>query len=258
MNIHVAIIEDEPATARQLKYMLEEQAEVSITVKAMLSDVDEAVDWLSQHARECQLLFMDIRLANGLSFSIFQKLQISLPVIFVTAYHEYALEAFRANGIDYILKPFSPDDIARALTKFSMLRGTASAAAPPADLLQALRHLQQQHSYRRSLLVQYRDKLIPLAMNDIHFFYSRNEVLHACTAGGQQYMVEGTLEKMQPALDPDVFFRANRQYIVNRKAISEVNFYFNGRLMLKVLPAPPEPMLISKARAPEFREWMNR
>lgn len=121
-----------------------------------------------------------------------------------------------------------------------------------------LQQIKMQSSYKRSFLVHYRDKLLPISAADIQWFYTQNEVVHAAVAGGAQYIVDDTLEKLQVTLDPAQFFRANRQFMVNRAAIQEVGFYFNGRLLLKVQPTPKENILISKARVPEFKEWMNR
>jgi two-component system LytT family response regulator len=200
---------------------------------------------------------MDIQLNDGLSFDIFDLVQVNAPVIFITAYNEYALKAFKANGIDYILKPLDEAELTAALNKFKKLRGSPAVTNTKA-LQDVLQQVKIQPGYKRSFLVHYRDKLIPLSTADIQWFYTQNETVHAAIAAGNQYIIEDTLEKLQVSLDPLQFFRANRQFIVNRHAIQEVNFYFNGRLLVKVQPAPKENILISKARVPEFKEWMNR
>lgn len=255
MKLNVVIVEDEPATARQLKHLLLE-ADPAIEVMATLNTVAEAVQWFKNNNSYCQLVLMDIQLSDGLSFEIFEAVEISAPVIFITAYNEYALKAFKANGIDYILKPVDAEELNAALHKFKKLKGEGPVAGVK-SIQQVLGQIKVQSGYKRSFLVHYRDKLIPLSAVDIKWFYTQNETVHAAVEGGTHYIIEDTLEKLQVTLDPAQFFRANRQFIVNRAAILEAGFYFNGRLILKVHPVPKEHILISKARVPEFKEWMN-
>ncbi|HWB24997.1 MAG TPA: LytTR family DNA-binding domain-containing protein [Chitinophagaceae bacterium] len=254
MNLRVAIIEDEPATARHLKHLLGE-LEPGIEVLATLSSVASAIQWLQANAHNCNLLFMDIQLTDGMSFKIFDELDLTLPVIFITAYNEYALKAFKANGIDYVLKPFDEEALARSIEKFKKFYNPGGDMLLP-QLQNVLQQLKMQPAYKRSFLVHYRDKLIPVNTADIQWFYTQHETVQAATATGN-YVIEDTLEKLQIQLDPAQFFRANRQFIINRHAIQEVNFFFNGRLLLKVNPAPKENILISKARVAEFKQWMN-
>jgi two-component system, LytTR family, response regulator LytT len=257
MEIKIAIIEDEPATARNLKHILQE-IEPGINILSILPTVKDSVNWLNENVHQCDLLFMDIRLADGLSFEIFENIQIDTPVIFVTAYNDYALKAFKANGIDYVLKPFDETEISNALTKFKKLNKRSAQNIDNTALLGIMQQIKMHTAYKKSFLVQFRDKLIPLNTTDINWFLTENEVVQATTVGGKQYIIDETLEKLQLQLDPAQFFRANRQYIINRSAITEVNFFFNGRLALKLNPEPKENVLISKARVPEFKEWMNQ
>jgi two-component system, LytTR family, response regulator LytT len=262
MPLRIAIIEDEPATARNLKFMLQE-IDPTIEVLATLGSVKEATAWMQQNYAFCELIFMDIRLSDGLSLDIFSKVNITAPVIFVTAYNDYALQAFKANGIDYILKPFDEKDLEQALTRFRRLTGHAPSPTPPqtpitADQLQKLAaSLLQPPSWRQSFLVHFRDRLIPLTVEEIAWFYTAEETSYAVTHDNKRYIVDGTLEQLQDQLDPRAFFRVNRQFIIHRKGIVEISLYFNGRLLLKTLPESGEKMLISKARVPEFKAWMN-
>lgn len=250
----VAIIEDEPATARNLQHMLQDAAP-DAEVLAILPGVAESVSWLQQHAQQCDLLFMDIRLSDGLSFEIFSQVHLTLPVIFITAFDDYALQAFKANGIDYILKPFDDGELKQALVKYKRLRNQSGATDGYAQLLKIAESLKT--SYKQSFLVHSRDKLIPVAVSQIAWFYTANEIVYAGTLDNRQHIIDGTMEQLQQQLDPAIFFRANRQFIVQRKAITEVDFYFNGRLSVKIHPAAKEQILISKARVPEFKQWMN-
>jgi len=257
MSLRVVIIEDEPVTARSLRAMLQD-IEPEYEVPAILGGVAESVEWLQRNMHACDLLFMDIRLSDGLSFDIFTQIDLSLPVIFITAYDDYALQAFKANGIDYILKPFDVDDLRAAITKFKRLRQPLNSTNGYETLLKMAAGMKEYPaSYKQSFLVHLRDKLIPLPAVQISWFYTANELVYAGTMDNRQFVIEFTLEQLQQQLDPASFFRANRQFIVQRPAIQEVEFYFNGRLLLKVNPPAKEQILISKARVPEFKEWMN-
>jgi len=255
MNLRIAIIEDEPATARRLKHLLQD-VDPGIEVLATLNSIAASVQWLQLNAHNCTLLLMDIQLTDGMSFNIFDHVKLNVPVIFITAYNEYALQAFKANGIDYLLKPIDEDALKKSIEKFKMLSAAVANNYVP-QLNNALQQLKIHAGFKRSFLVHFRDKLIPISTTDIQWFYTQNEMVQAATSNNSYYSIDDPLEKLQQQLDPAQFFRANRQYIVNRSAIQEVNFYFNGRLLLKVSPAPKENILISKARVPEFKEWMN-
>ncbi|PUZ21512.1 two component transcriptional regulator, LytTR family [Chitinophaga costaii] len=258
-SLRIALVEDEPVTARNLAHMLQSLDE-NIRIVTMLRSVKEATAWFSEQEDGYDLAFMDIRLADGLSFDIFKKVSIHKPVIFVTAYNDYAIEAFKNNGIDYILKPFDEAELQQSLQKYeSLVRPTATGAQPnPAKLAALLEQLESNiKPYKRSFLVHHRDKLVPVETNKIAWCYTAHEIVYAHTQDNRQYIMEFTMEQLEQQLDPSLFFRANRQFIVNRQVITEVDFYFNGRLLVKVKPEPTEPILISKARVPEFKSWMN-
>ena len=255
MPIRIAIIEDEPATARNLQYLLEE-AEPGIKILNILNSVADTIDWLRENEAQCDLLFMDIHLSDGLSFEIFEKVKVNKPVIFVTAYNDYALQAFKANGIDYILKPFDTAELQQAISKFKMFQKDNTVYDNNRQLKRLAETLKT-NNYKQSFLVQFRNKLIPLAVKDIAWFYTSNEIVYVSTLDNKKYNVDFTLEQLQKELDPLHFYRANRQFIVHRKVIKEIDFYFNGRLLIKVQPEPDEKIIISKARVPEFKAWMN-
>ncbi|OOQ62005.1 LytR/AlgR family response regulator transcription factor [Mucilaginibacter pedocola] len=257
-ELRIVIVEDEAATARNLAYTLQNIDE-HIVVVSTLPSVQEAVAWFNSNTGY-GLIFMDISLADGMSFEIFKQVKITRPVIFVTAYNEHALTAFKNNGIDYILKPFDEEEIGAALNKYKTLTAAVPSPLTPAlEVENLLAQLQKLSTpYKRSFLVHFREKLIPVEAAKIAWFYTANEIVYARTIADQQYIMDFTMEQLEQQLNPEQFFRANRQFIVNRTAISEVDFYFNGRLSLKVKPEPTERILISKARVPEFKGWMNR
>jgi len=257
-DIRIVIIEDEAATARNLGHLLRD-IDNNISIIATLATVDESVAWFTKNVDTYDLIFMDIRLADGSSFDIFQKTAITQPVIFVTAYNDYAIQAFKNNGIDYILKPFDEQEIDNALKKFrNLISGnkTQQRNMPIETMLEQLHNLTK--SYKRSFLVHFKQKLIPLETAQIAWFYTTKETVYAKTLDMRQYIIEFTMEQLEQQVDPELFFRANRQFIINRNAIAEVDFYFNARLLVKVNPEPTEMIIISKARVPEFKSWMNK
>lgn len=254
--MNILIIEDEPVTARNLQHMLQD-IDPAINVAAILPGVAASVSWLQQNNNACNLIFMDIRLADGLSFEIFERTKVEQPVIFVTAYNDYALQAFKSNGIDYVLKPYDMEEISRALQKYRKLTGEGLNTGAQEQMVRLFKSMQEQPVYKQSFLVHYREKMLPLEAAYIAWFYTTNEVVQACTLDHKQYTIDFTLEQLQQQLDPHIFFRANRQFIVQRKAIQEVDFFFNGRLLVKTIPEATEKILISKARVPAFKAWMN-
>ncbi|MEO6285801.1 MAG: LytTR family DNA-binding domain-containing protein [Dyadobacter sp.] len=257
ISIRIVVVEDEAATARNLVHFLT-QTDQNIKVVTVLGTVAGAVEWFEANQDAYELIFMDIRLADGLSFDIFKQTRISRPVIFVTAYNDYAIAAFKNNGIDYILKPFDPAEIERALGKYKNWMAAPEKKIKPVfdDLLAQLGSLTK--SFKKSFLVHYRGKLFPLETAKIAWFYTAAEVVYARTVDEKQYIVEFTMEQLEQQLDPDSFCRVNRQFIINRLAVTEAEQYFNGRLLVKVTPQADEHIIISKARTAEFKNWMNR
>lgn len=256
-HLNIILVEDEPATARNLAHILQ-TIDDNINIVETLTSLEDAVEWFKENTTNYHLVFMDINLGDGMSFDIFKQAEVQTPVIFVTAYNNHGITAFKNNGIDYILKPFEREDLELALNKFKKF-------APPTDTatinLQISQLIEQINNpgrlYKRSFLVHYRDKLIPVDASSISYFYTANEIVYAYTTDDKMYVMDHTIDALMRQLDPDSFFKANRQFIVNRKCITEVDFFFNGRLSLKIKPEPPEKILVSKARVPEFKMWMN-
>lgn len=256
MIIKVAIIEDEPAIARNLEFTLKE-LEPNIDILNKMDRVQSSMTWLDKNMDKCDLLFMDIRLTDGISFEIFQTIQPTVPVIFITAYDHYALEAFKVNGLDYILKPFQKEEVANALQKFKNTQGKESVGNN--KIKELLNYLQanENKSYREAYLVHFQNKLIPLPVDKINWFYTEQEVVYAYTSDGKKYVIDSTLDKVLAEISPKLFYRANRQFIVQRWAVRDIDFYFNGRLVVNVEPNPLEKIIVSKAKAPEFKKWLD-
>ncbi|MPS74978.1 MAG: response regulator transcription factor [Chryseobacterium sp.] len=256
-KLDIVIIEDEAATARNLEYILKE-INPEIQIVKTLQSITQAVDWFALNDKDHDLIFSDIRLSDGLSFEIFRQVNVTKPVIFVTAYNDYAIEAFRNNGIDYVLKPFDTEEIQRTLLKYNTLIAAdiKIEQAKSESLLQELQNTTKQ--FKKSFLIHYCGRLIPVEAAKINWFHTANEIVYAHMTDGRQYIVEFTLEQLEQELDPSVFFRANRQFIINKNAVEAVEYFFNGRLLVKIHPLPQEQILVSKAKAMHFRKWLDQ
>ncbi|MBD2701691.1 response regulator transcription factor [Spirosoma sp. BT702] len=257
----VLILEDEAITAEELQHYIT-SIDPNVTVLASLETIEEAVDFLKTHESP-DLIFSDIQLADGLSFEVFEQAPVRCPVIFCTAFDEYAIQAFSTNGIDYVLKPFDRKAIEGSLNKFHALqtyfqRDTPALAKP--DLNEPLQRLIEQlrPSRRSSFLVNYRGKYFPVSVADIAYFYTENDVVWLYKSSGEKFALEYNLDQLESLLDPSQFFRANRQYIIRYDAIREFESYFNRKLAVRLHLPTSEPIIISKAKASEFMHWLEQ
>lgn len=246
----ILIIEDETAAAQNLSSILKEIAP-DVEILDIIDTVVDSVEWFRSNPMP-DLVFMDIHLSDGKSFRIFDSVKVDVPIIFTTAYDQYALEAFKVNGIDYILKPINEQDVSRAIDKWKMLTNAdRSAYVERVDTMAQTERVEQQ-----TFLVRFRDKIIPLSCDDIAFFYTSDERVSAYNFKGERYPIERTLEALQGVLPQNVFFRANRQFIVSREAVKDISVWFGSRLLLNLTLETPEKIIISKARVPEFKAWL--
>lgn len=252
--MNILIIEDETRTALDLKATVHE-LEPAAHILDIKDSVEGAIAWLQQHPAP-DLIFMDIQLADGLSFEIFDEVQVKCPVIFCTAFDEYALQAFQTNGVDYILKPFDREAVGRALDKVKNLQNFFQRSGNNLEQLTELLH-QLKTGYKTSFLVSSRDKLLPVSTTDVAYFYIEHEVTFLHTNDGKRYIINYSMEELEKSLDPRQFYRANRQFLVNYDNISEVEHYFARKLLVKTKAPVKEPMVVSKAKASEFLHWME-
>jgi two-component system LytT family response regulator len=250
----IAIIEDEEMAVQQLKSGLTETVAAADFV-AVIDTVEEAVAWL--HTRPAvDVIFLDIHLADGSCFSIFQQCKMDVPIIFTTAYDQYAIQAFEVNSIDYLLKPVRKERLQQAVDKFQRLNNSNQVVITEQQLLHITREITKANNYKRNFLIPYKDRLIPVQADDFAWFEIKGGVVRGITFDKKHFLLEESLDELAEALSPEAFYRANRQFLVSRKAIQEIEYYFNGRFCLHLLPNPDEPVLISKARAGKFRDWM--
>ncbi len=248
------IIEDEALIAEQLKRMLDDVAP-QIEVLDVLPSVKSARRWFMQNA-EPDLMFMDIQLSDGISFDLFNYFDIKCPIIFATAYDEYAIKAFKVNGIDYLLKPIDEEDLIKAIEKFKALQ----APSLPSQLIQALTNhpAQSGRSYKEKLIVSHRNAAVPVNVSDIRMFYL-DEVIFMLMADGQKYIADQqSLDEIEDLLNPSEFFRAGRRQIIHLAAIESYKSDSSGKLIIKLRISPAPSVEVSREKAPVFKRWLDR
>jgi len=248
----IVIIEDEQHTLDDLaETILKVDPEVQIM--ASLKSVKEAVSYFQKNEKP-DLIFCDIQLGDGLSFEIFNKVSINSPVIFCTAFDQYALKAFKANGIDYILKPFTKKTIQESLNKYQEIKQSFFNNIPSyqtiLELLEGRKNQKQ-----ASVLVYYKDKIIPVKVSDIAIFYIENEITHLISFDQKQYFINKSLEELEKIAGSD-FYRANRQFLINQKAIANASKYFARKLSVNLIIPFKGKIIVSKEKSGDFLNWL--
>jgi two-component system LytT family response regulator len=249
----IIIIEDElPAYKRLHKLVLE--IDSSIEILGHADSISSAVQ-LFQSIGNIDLALMDIELADGQSFEIFNQVKVDCPIIFTTAYDEFALKAFKVNSIDYLLKPIDPKQLKQALEKFSSLKFKSSSF----DLNLLLQAMQPNITaqYKQRFLVKLGSKLISVACNDVAYFMAADKVVYLVSKDCKKYIVDHSIEELSNLLDPKIFFHLNRQFMANLSAIESVSTYFNGKLKIHLNPQVAEEVLVSRDKASDFKLWLN-
>jgi two-component system LytT family response regulator len=242
------ILEDEVLAAKALQKLLGEVSPET-EVLAVFETIEESLEWFENNEMP-DLVFMDIHLADGSAFNIFEKFEITCPVIFTTAYDEYALDAFQVNGIDYLLKPINKKDLKRAMEKYKML--TISRNQLEKFLTQMG---PERKKYKKYFLMPERDKLIPLSISNISYFYIDTKSVKMVTYDHKNYFMNVTLDELMAQIDPGLFFRANRQFIVAHDAIKDISIWFGNKIAINLNVDVPEKIIVSKARVSEFKNW---
>jgi two-component system LytT family response regulator len=255
--MRVVLIEDEAIALRKLKNLLR-AVNSQIEIVAELESVSDACAWFKNNSSTAiDIIFSDIQLSDGLSFEIFEQTAMSLPIIFTTAYDEYAIRAFKLNGIDYLLKPIQEHEIRNALTKYQNTKQLYNQQQL-SEVQQLMRSFQpRQTLQKQAFLVYHKDKIVPLPCDDVACFYTQNQLVYALLYTGQKFTIQETLEDVEKRLNPEEFFRANRQFIIARKALVEAEIYFNNRLTVKLNPPPPDLIIISREKVAQFRQWLQ-
>jgi len=252
--MNVLIIEDEPFAQQEIIRLLSE-ADPSIKVQKCIDSIEGSVKYLTEH-KEIDLIFMDIQLSDGLSFEIFNLTEVKPPVIFTTAYDEYAIKAFKVNSIDYLLKPIDEEDLVKALEKFKKLQVYDESYFSTKQLKEVLGLYRP--SYKNRLVVRLGDKIQHIDTKDIAYFYSEDKVSFLFTSKGSRFIINYSLEEIGSFMNPDEFYRINRQIIANISAISTIDKYFNSRLKIGLIPEMEVDVLISRTKVSDFLNWLER
>lgn len=254
--MNILIVEDEELAVKKLQKTLA-GVDPSATVVGVTGSIQSTVDWLQKNSN-ADLILMDIELADGQSFEVFNQVEVKAPVIFTTSYDEYALKAFKVNSVDYLLKPVQTEDLQAALTKYKKL---AQERKPDVQIESLVKQLQQQlapKEYRKRFLVKHAQKLVSVDVEEIAYFYSDGRLNFFKTSDNKKFVVDYTMEELEDMLDPDKFFRISRSFYVSVEAIDKIDDYFGNRLILQLKPAVDKEALVSREKVSEFKKWMGK
>ncbi len=250
--MNVVIIEDEPLAAEKLSRYLQKGSK-DIKILEQLGSLDTAIPWIKEHGNRVDLYFMDVQLTDGLSFEIFEQVMIQKPVIFTTSFDEYAIDAFKVNSIDYLLKPITFTDVTRALKKLESLQHQFSHA----QNLKPLIHQISKKSYKNRFLVKVGNHIKSIPTEEIMAFFADGRDVSLWLQNGKEYLIEYTLETLEELLDPKTFFRVNRSFIVSLRSIRDVMVYSNRRLKLSLDPAIKKEIVVSREKVGGFKKWFG-
>jgi DNA-binding LytR/AlgR family response regulator len=247
------IIEDEEAAVRRLQKMITEVLP-EVNLLPSIATIRSAIERLKTNPKP-DLVFLDVHLADGQSFEIFKEVNVSCPIIFTTAYDQYALEAFKVNSIDYLLKPIKKEELQRAINKFVNLSGTA---APDIDIQKLLLSLKQEKAnYKERFAVKYGEHIKTIETTEAAYFYTENKSNFLITKDNKRYPIDYNLDQHEELLDPKKFFRINRQFIIGFHSITEMFTYSKSRVLVKLNPASKLETIVSTERSAEFKAWLN-
>lgn len=257
----VLIVEDEKHSANKLKRKLQ-VIDRDITVLAVIDSIEHTVEWLKTNPSP-DLIFLDIELADGQSFEIFKRVEIHCPVIFTTAYDEYALKAFEVNSIDYLLKPIKEDDLKKTFQKLDKVKKMFGQTSQEGqrDIQQFLENFAlgtiQNQPKRERFLSKLGQRLVSVDVKDIAYFFSKNKFSYLRTFDQKEFMLDYTMDELQWMVDPSRFFRLNRQIIASIESIEKTHYYFNNKLKINLFPPFAEEVLVSREKAAEFKRWLG-
>lgn len=251
--MNILIIEDEKPSARYLQRMLEKQG---VNVNQMLHSVQEAVEWFKNNEHP-DLIFLDIQLSDGLSFEIFDAVDVKSAIIFTTAFDEYALQAFKLNSIDYLLKPIDEDELQAAVKKYQSLKPQAQNVQFNFEDIKKLLVNPVEREYKKRFTTKIGQHIKMIAVDEIECFYSENKGTYAHTIDGRDYLLETTLEQLEQELSPETFFRISRKFYININSIKDIISYTNSRLQLKLNSYKDQEVIVARERVKDFKLWLE-
>lgn len=259
--MNILIIEDEKLAANRLRGLIE-TIDPTVNIVGMLDSIKSSIGWFEKN-QQPDLAFMDIQLADGLSFEIFDQAKVSCPVIFTTAYDEYALRAFKVNSIDYLLKPVDSEELKRAIDKYQQLHASnneqainpsTSISMPVMDkVLQMLTK-----SYKNRFIVRTGEHIKTISVDQINFFYSMEKATFLNSSENKEYDIDYTLEELEVLLNPEHFFRINRKFIIAMKSIKDIVSYTNSRLKLRLINSSDDDIIVSREKVTAFKSWLDQ
>jgi len=251
--MRILIIEDETPAADRLKKMILDLEPNGEIINNLVS-IASSVTWLKENPAP-DLIFMDIHLSDGDSFQIFNELEVTSPVVFVTAYDQYALEAFKVNSIDYLLKPVKKEDLAGAIEKYKQRSG--SNMQQMMDLLKQMNIVPSKKEIQKRIIIRYGDTIKMVEIMDVAYFYTEDKINFLCTKGNLRYPIDQNLDELESIVDDTIFFRINRQYIININAIDKMLAWSKSRVKVILKPACDQETIVSTERSPYFKEWLT-
>ena len=251
--MNVIIIEDEKPSARRLSRLLKE---LNVEVSVMLHSVEESITWF-QNNEHPDLIFLDIQLSDGLSFEIFDTVEVKSAIIFTTAYDEYALQAFKLNSIDYLLKPIDDEELEVAVKKYKALKPAPKKIALDFDDIKKLLVNPLEREYKKRFTVKLGQHLKIINADEIECFYSENKGTYAATSEGRNYLLDTTLENLETELEPKIFFRVSRKHYVNINHIKDIISYTNSRLQIKLNQFSEQEVIVSREKVKDFKLWLE-
>jgi len=253
MNMNIIIIEDEKPAARLLQRKVEK---LGLQVNTLLHSVEEAIHWFNTNPHP-DLIFLDIQLSDGLSFEIFETIDIKSAVIFTTAYDEYALRAFKLNSIDYLLKPIDEDDLETAVNKFKTRNSAAPNLSLDFEMIKKMLVNPIERIYKKRFTIKMGQQLKMINIDEVECFFSENKGTYLHTFDNRDYLLDNTLEQLETELEPAAFYRVSRKFIVPLKAIKEIQLYSNSRLKVVLPTYKEDEVVVARERVNNFKEWLG-
>jgi len=254
--MRILIIEDEELAVKKLQKALA-GTDAGAQVVGTADSIKSSVEWLQQNPAP-DLILMDIELADGQSFEIFNLTEVKSPVIFTTSYDEYALKAFKVNSVDYLLKPVQKEELQAALNKFNKLRSNGKPDINIESLVKELQQKLQHKEYRKRFLVKHAQKLVSIEVDDIAYFYSDGRLNFFKTTDNRKFVVDYTMDELEDMLDPEKYFRISRSFYVSIDSVDKIDDYFGNRLILGVKPVVDKEALVSREKVTEFKKWLGK
>lgn len=253
--MRILIFEDEIPAAKRLEKLIME-CKPDAEILDVIDTVEDAVEWFENND-EPDLVISDIQLADGVSFEIFEDLELECPIIFATAYDQYAIKAFELNSVDYLLKPFNQETLQKSFDKLEKLNPSVTNLKE-LDLSSLIQQASTENTYKQRFLISKGDALIPIAASQIAYIYTEDKAVMIKTNDGKSYFLSYSLDELEGQLDPSHFFRLNRQFITSINAIARISQYFNGKLKVELNPTQEGEVIVSRAKTPVFKNWLEQ